>query len=257
MLRKPITFLLACLVLAACESSVEDFEGVPASDFAPLQPGKYFIYQLDSMVFTQQGRKQEFHKYQEKQLVDAIITDNLGRPSYRMFRYLRDSAGTNAWVPTGTFLITATQEAVEYVESNRRIVRLGGPVSTGRTWKGGRYLNYFALGGSSDPYSPEFNFLNDDDMFDWNYSVEGTGETVDVGGKTYSDVATVVGIDHTVNVPVTDPTVYATRSLSIDKFARNIGLVYQELTLWEYQPNPSGVPFMAGFGVTRKLIEHN
>lgn len=257
MLQRPLTLLAVLLFFAACDASKEDFTGSPASDYAPVQAGKYFIYQLDSLVFTQQGRTQEIHKYQEKHLVDALVTDNLGRPSLRMYRYLRDSAGTQQWLPAGTYFITPTREALEVIEANRRIVRLGGPVIPGTSWKGGRFLTYMALGNTNDPYSPEFNFGNDDNMFDWNFEVESTGETETIAGRTYDQVATVVAVDESVNVPITDPSVYASRSLSVDKFAKNIGLIYQELILWEYQPNPNGQPYRIGFGVTRRLIEHN
>lgn len=257
MLRTSLTVLACVLIFAACTDTKEDFKGSPASEYAPSQPGKYFIYQLDSTVFVNLGSVEQVHKYQEKHVVDAIINDNLGRPSLRMYRYLRDSAGTQDWQPAGTFMITATKEALEIIESNRRMIRLAGPVTTGNSWKGARYLTYVSKGDSYDPYHPEFNFSIDDDMYDWNYTIQATGETVSFNGETYNDVVTVVGIDESTNVPITPNTAYASRLLSVDKFAKNIGLVYQDLILWEYQKRPDGTPYKTGFGLSRRLIEHN
>jgi hypothetical protein len=46
---------------------------------------------------------------------------------------------------------------------------------------------------------------------------------------------------------------------SVEKYAKGIGLVYQEFLMWEYQPpnaaNPTGARI--GFGVKRSIIDHN
>ncbi len=54
-----------------------------------------------------------------------------------------------------------------------------------------------------------------------------------------------------------DAASFAARSLSTDKFAKNIGLVYQEYILWEYQPNPGSSAYKIGFGVKRTMIDRN
>jgi hypothetical protein len=60
-----------------------------------------------------------------------------------------------------------------------------------------------------------------------------------------------------VNATISDPKAFGSRTFSIDKYAKNLGLVYQELILWEYQPNHGGTPFRVGFGVKRSMIDHN
>jgi hypothetical protein len=50
---------------------------------------------------------------------------------------------------------------------------------------------------------------------------------------------------------------YGIKSYGIDQYAKNIGLIYQELALWEYQPNPGGAPYKIGFAVKRSIVEHN
>src|SRR6187397_1498439 len=97
------------LVLLAFASSLffscnekEDFTTEALADYMPLSVGKFITYRIDSMVFTNFGRSTEIHKYQVKHQVDALITDNLGRPTYRIFRFIRDTAGTQPWQPAGT-----------------------------------------------------------------------------------------------------------------------------------------------------------
>jgi hypothetical protein len=50
---------------------------------------------------------------------------------------------------------------------------------------------------------------------------------------------------------------YGIKSYGVDKYAKNIGLIYQELALWEYQPNPGGAAYKIGFAVKRSIVEHN
>lgn len=69
----------------------EEFVTEQLNEYIPLQVGKYITYRIDSLVFTNFGRTIETRRYQVKEQVDAQITDNLGRPSFRIYRYLRDS----------------------------------------------------------------------------------------------------------------------------------------------------------------------
>jgi hypothetical protein len=50
---------------------------------------------------------------------------------------------------------------------------------------------------------------------------------------------------------------YGIKSYAVDKYSKNIGLIYQELALWEYQPNSGGTPYKVGFIVKRSILEHN
>ena len=217
-----------------------------------LTAGKYITYQLDSTVFTEFGRKTEIHVYQEKHLVDTIITDGLGRDSYRVFRYLRDSAGTTPWVPAGSYMVTPTATTIELIENNLRFVKLISPFRVNGTWKANRFL-------PDEPYDPIYDFNNDFDIANWDYTYTSMGETITLNNKTINDVITVDGIDELVNVPVTDPDNYGAINYQQEKFAKGIGMVFQELIMWEYQPNTGGTGggFKIGFGVKRTMIDHN
>jgi hypothetical protein len=246
------------LALASCENEKETLEvETPGAYIIPLQPGKYITYRLDSTVYVEAGRKEEIHSYQEKHVVDAAITDNLGRASYRIFRYLRDTAGTKPWTPAGSFVITPLTNTIEVIQNNMRVLVLSGPIREGQTWKGNRFL-------SSNPYGSLHGFSNDNNMPNWNFVIESMGQTETFNNQTINDVLTVTHAgteedDISENVPVTDSTAFASKTFSLDKYAKGIGLVYQEHILWEYQPDPGDGPTPAtlGFGVRRTLLEHN
>lgn len=247
-----LTVLGLTATLLGCTGEKEELQVETAADYVALAPGKYIIYHLDSTVFPQAGRAQETHAYQEKHLVDAQITDNLGRPSYRIYRYIRNEAGTSNWVASGVYLVTPTANALEVIEDNMRVVKLIAPVKEGTSWQGNRYLG-------SEPYSAQFNFNNDDNMADWKFEISSVGETATFGGKEVPNVITLEQQDETINNPATDPNTYATRTLSTEKYAKGIGMVYQEYVMWEYQP-PTGqgtTGYKVGFGVKRSMIDHN
>jgi hypothetical protein len=247
-----LTFLLAASSLIISCNSKDDFTSESLSDYMPLAVGKYITYRIDSMVFTNFGRTTEIHKYQVKHQVDALLTDNLGNPTYRIARYLSDSTGTQPWQAAGTYMITPLSDQVEVIEDNLRFIKLHLPFKDGFTWKGNKYL-------PNDPYSSLYNFSNDDNMVDWDYYYDGGPSGFSYKGNNYSDVYTVEEADESFNVPITSPNSYAARSRAVEKYARGIGLVYREYELWEYQPNTggSGGPYKTGFGITMWMIAHN
>ena len=186
-MRKIVPFLLLAAVPAsflACKTSKEELQPETPAQYLSLQPGKYIIYRLDSTVYTNSGRTTEFHSYQERHLVDSLVTDGLGRPSWRIYRSLRPVNGNGPWTPAGTFLVTLTNNAYEVQEDNMRTLRLVTPVREGATWRGNQFVG-------PDPYVSLFAFDNDDNIQDWDYTISSVGQDVTINGKPYSGVATV------------------------------------------------------------------
>jgi hypothetical protein len=255
-MRAIFTKLSCCFFIAAllygCKQQKEDFKTDPLTDYLPLQPGKFITYRLDSTIYTQNGSVQEIHSYQEKTVVDKEITYNLGRTAYRVYRFTRDVAGQNPWIASGTYYVTPTKGEIEVTEDNFRIVRLVLPISEGQTWKGNRFL-------ATAPYSTRYEFSDDSHIYleDWDFTFSKKGETITLNGKTINDVITIQGPDESVNATISDPKSFGSRTYSIEKYAKNIGLVYQELMLWEYQPNPGSSPFKLGFSIKRSMTDHN
>lgn len=249
--------ILASVLLFGCDSKTEELQTEKISDYEPLVVGKYITYRLDSTIFNNFGTVTVTKYFQEKHIVDAQIVDALGRPSYRILRFTRDTAGTQAWAPAGTYFITPLNNTMEVIENNLRFIKLNLPIKEGNTWKGNRYL-------PDDAYSSLYTFNNDFGMDAWDYTYSSTGGTEAYKGQTYHDVLTVDGIDESLNAnagttTVNNPSVYAYVNYLQDKYAKGIGLVYQQLIMWEYQP-PNGTNTTGakvGFAVKRSIIDHN
>lgn len=243
-------FLSAVFLLAGCKKEPETLQPALPKDYLPLQSGKYITYRLDSTVYINFGQGTVLRSYQEKHVVDSLLTDNLGRPSYRVFRYIRDTAGRTAWKPGGSYFVTVTANNVEVIENNLRFLKLAAPVGEGQTWKGNRFL-------PDDTYNAFYDFSNDDGMADWEYAYASTGGSLTLGGKVYTNVAAVLQIDESTNAPVANASLYGFKNYGTEKYAKSLGLIYQELTMWEYQPPSSPRPGYRGFGVKRSIIDHN
>jgi hypothetical protein len=250
-----ITATLACFVFFGCNKTTEEFKSPPLSDYLPLQVGKYITYRLDSTVFTNFGTVTAVHSYQEKQIVDAQITDALGRNSYRILRFIRDTVGVQPWTQAGSYSITPTDKTVEVIENNLRFIKLVMPLKQDNSWKGNRYL-------PDEAFGPLYSFGNDQGMEDWDYTFSAVGGSLVVKGQTYNDVITVDGIDESFNAnsggtTVIDPGVIASVNYLQDNYAKGIGLISQQFIMWEYQPPSSPTAGKQGFGVKRSIIDHN
>lgn len=245
-----LLLLLWALLYAGCKKESETLQPVLPKEYVSPQSGKYITYRLDSTVFVDFGLTKVVRSYQEKHVVDSLLTDNLGRPSYRVYRYLRDTAGTTAWKPGGSFWITAVANNVDVIENNLRVLKLTTPVEEGTTWKGNRFL-------PDDAYNAFYDFSNDDGMADWEFSYTATDDNVTLGGKPYANVATVLQTDESTNAPVNNSSLYGFKNYGLEKYAKGLGLIYQEFIMWEYQPPSSPRPGYRGFGVKRSVIDHN
>ena len=255
-MRSNFTFSLSLLAITtftlfSCSSKTEDFISEPLSDYIPLQTGKYITYRLDSLVFTNFGRNTEIRRYRVKHVVDAQIADNQGRPSYRIFTYLSDSTGTQAWTPNGSYFVTPLTNQIEATENNFRFIKLHLPLKEGYEWRGNMYL-------PDEPYISAYDFSNDQDIKDWVYYYEPFEPAFSYRNQNYTDVFTVEQQDDASNAPVTDPSNYGSMTRSVEKYSKDIGLVFRKYELWEYQPNPSGPsPFKLGFGIVMWMVDHN
>ena len=237
--------LLAVIVFTSCDKQNELFTTAPLSDYFPLQTGKYISYDLDSTVYINFGQKDTVIKYQIKDSIETQITDNLGRPAYRIVRYMRKNA-SQLWTASNTFMAVSTGSTIEYVENNLRFQKLKLPIKNGYSWKGNSYF---------DTYSLNSNFKYFDD---WDYTYDSVGIAQKIGGIQLDNTLKVNQRDEFLGQdPKIAGTQFAEKNYSIEKYAKNIGLVYKEFLHWDYQGSQSSSPGYTGYGVKLTMTGHN
>ena len=247
--------LATLLVLSGCKKTIT-YNPIPLTGYyQPLQVGKYITYRLDSLNFYYYGQLDTVTSYLAKDSVEAAITDNIGRPSWRVVRYLSDTTGTQPWTPSETYMVTATTGTIEVLEDNLRFIKLAFPMDEGFSWTGNTYLPY-------NPYQDFFVFSDDSHLSLqlWNYTYQNVNKPYSVGNLNFDSTATVMQVNDSINVPITDPTSFASRTYWAETYARNIGLIYRHTEMWEYQPpTPNGTQtgYKIGFEMTLAIVDHN
>ena len=241
-------FLLATIITAvifsACKKSTEDFQTSPVSDYYPLAVGKYISYSLDSTVFINFGTKDTVINYQVKHQVDALITDNLGRPAYRIIRYIRKTAA-NPWVPDNTFMAVPTEFSVEFIENNMRFIKMKAPVRNGFSWKGNSYIDTYSL-------NSDVKYLDD-----WDYTYDSLNTTISLAALTVDSTLKVDQRDEVIGNP-NAPNSYSEINQGAERYAKGLGLVYRNFLHVEYQPpTPGRGGYRQGYGVKMTMIDHN
>ncbi|HSK14277.1 MAG TPA: hypothetical protein VK907_13745 [Phnomibacter sp.] len=225
-----LLIIVLVVLLVGCSDKKIEMTSPPLSEYFPLQPGKFIIYRLDSTVLTQFGRDTTVNTYRVRDLVDAEITDNLGRKSYRIVRTMSNAAGTAPYLPSNTF--QATPEAtdwIEYVENNLRFMKLRFPIIEGFQWKGNSFIDAASLN------SPVLY------LADWNYVYQNVGAPFTVNGTTYPNTITILQRDEVVPEGPFDPQFFKQYDYSIEVYAQGVGLIYKNFDHKAWQP-PSPPP---------------
>lgn len=239
-----LLIIATALIFSSCKKSDEILDTATVSEYSPLQVGKYISYNLDSTVFINFGAKDTVIKYQVKHQVDALITDNLGRPAYRIIRYIRKTTA-NPWVPDNTFMAVPTAFALEFVENNMRFLKLKGPIKDGYSWKGNSYIDTYSLGST-------VKYLDG-----WDYTYESTNIAQTIGTFTLDSTLQVAQRDEIIGNP-SDANSYSETNFGEEKYAKGIGMVYRNFLHVEYQPpTPGRAGYKQGYGVLMTMIDHN
>jgi hypothetical protein len=242
------SILLFAVIIASCskKTDVLSFENI--QDYNLQIIGKQITYRLDSTLYIHFGTKDTVISYFVKDSVMAQVTDNLGRTAYRIFRYSRQ--GTTApWIASNTFMTVPQENTIEFIENNNRFLKLKQPVREGYSWKGNTYLDTYSL-------LSDIKYMDD-----WDYTYEDVDQPLVLGAFTLDSTITVNQRDEEIGDFANDTT-YSEKNLSIEKYAKGIGLVSRNFLHWEYQPYrpiPAVPPrgYKIGYGVTMTMIGHN
>jgi hypothetical protein len=246
MKRFAVATLVVTLVtfLYSCKKKTETFTSASINDYAALQTGKTYIYRLDSTIIAPFGTALIVKSYQAKDSIESAFTDNLGRQSFRIFRYIRDTLATRPWRFAATYVATPTVQTLEYVDNNLRFIKLHTPIKEGYKWKAHSFID--------TKINTTLRYLDE-----WEYEYRNVEQPYTVLNKTYDSTIIVFQHDET-NPPVSfNPAVYQQKDYGVEVYAKGIGLIYKEFLHWTWQPNPTPGFQDDSYGVKLRLISHN
>ncbi|MCO6498024.1 MAG: hypothetical protein J5I50_10205 [Chitinophagaceae bacterium] len=243
---RPIVAICLLFFLFSCEKKTEIYQVDEVSEYYPLQIGKYIEYQLDSTLFINFGQQKVVVTYLIKDVVDAQVVDNLGRPSYRVLRYIRKNSSEN-WLPSFAYLVTDADNKLELVENDLRYIKLINPVRQDVSWKGNSHI---------DTYTTDLNFRFLDD---WDYIYDSVGVPIEINGMEFENTVKVFQRDEFLGQDPDIPgTQYAEKNFAYEKYAKGVGLIYREFLHWEYQgAQPGRDAYYEGYGIKLTITGHN
>jgi len=246
----PVLFisLFLILLITACKKTLT-YKTDKLTDYMNLQPGKSITYRLDSTTFTFFGTIRTVTSYIVQDVIDTIIEDNLGRPTWRVFRYINDTALSQSWANLETYTITPTIQTTEVMENNLRYIKLSLPLNDGFSWQGNSYIA--PTGDNNDP-DPNY-------MIGWNYTYDSIGASYNTLAGAIPNTL-IVRQDDEYQPDSTDIFSTSFRTYSVEVYAKGIGLVYKDFIHWFYEPpgsNGNAAGYKTGYGIRLNMLDHN
>ena len=187
----------------SCKKEIESPPDV-GYDYAPVNIGKYVVYDVDSTVYDDFALDTTYTKYRIKEKLEEIYVDNQGRQAIKLVRYIKMydsliSYDNIAWTVKDVWNYTKTNTSLELVEEDVRFTKLSFPIKIDATWNG--------------------NALNT--IGEWNYTYDYINQSETINGVHFENVLLVVQKNDKNNA--------IHREYFIEKYAKDVGLVYREI----------------------------
>lgn len=191
-------------------------------NYFPDKVGHYVIYNADSIYYD--NEQADTFKFLVKEKIESIFYDNQNRPTLRIERYVKNYSSTipysaMSWALKDVWFANRTATRAEKVEENVRFIKLAFPVKKSQTWNG----------NAQNVIGP------------WNYSYSFFDLPRTIGGVVYDSV---------LEVKQKDELTLINKRFYIERYARNVGLVYKQIIDVESQPNgihPDSTAQLANF----------
>ena len=172
-------------------------------DYYPTTSGKYVIYDVDSIVYTQLPKDTLVYKYRIKEKLADTYTDNQGQPAIRLERYIKKynplkSYDSIPWSIKEVWMVNASNKTIQVVESNVRFTKLIFPVQEKASWNG-----------------------NANNTFgEWDYIYDYIDKVETLNTNLLNSVLLVKQKDYRTLISY---------SYYVEKYAKGVGLVYREI----------------------------
>jgi hypothetical protein len=205
-----VFFVVFTIGFFACKKDASDPLDLGYNYF-PDDVGRYVVYNVDSFYYDDFNNRIDTTKFQLKEKIQSIFTDNQGRPAIRLERYVKYFNDTvpyasMSWQLRNVWTETKTKTTAEKVEENVRYVKLVFPVNETQRWDGNAQ-----------------NTLGEET---YKYNFFGFPRTV---GNIHFDSVLQVDQQNEENL--------LTKKYYIEKYAKNVGLIYKQIIDVESQPD--------------------
>lgn len=235
-----LILLLSVVLMAACKRQVIPADEIDlGKEYMKLAVGHSIEYAVDSIIFDDFNQKTDTFQLEFRDEVASTFEDNEGRLSYVINRFYRQDS-TYQWESFYSYYATATSDRIEVIDRNLRFIKLVFPVKLNTRWYGNSYL--------PTALNPELQWMDQ-----WDYKYASINEPYSTGFMVFPSTLTVNQADYVEGNPA-DANAFSAQGFSQEVYAKNVGLIYKELTRWVYQP--SVVKYRKGFTLIMKAKKH-
>jgi hypothetical protein len=113
--------VLLVMVISSCETKLVDTNMSSATDYYPLETGRYVVYLLDSVIYRETVPTDTISYELKEQIGDAYY-DTEGKLTYKIERYTSEP-GANEWILRETWSASYSNSRLERNEQNLRFIR--------------------------------------------------------------------------------------------------------------------------------------
>jgi len=228
--------------ISSCRKQTINNDTMQTKAYFPLELGKWVEYSVDSTIWNAFDCTTTQVGWRIRYTVADTFSDDSMRRSYRI-EIRQRKADSSSWKTQGNILVTPTETSIEYTQSNLKFIKLVFPVVDGIYWNGNSYIptadqdyTYFA---------------------DWVYAYANVGQPYNTGLANFENTVTVNQVDKSLNEP-DGPDVYSYKTYGKEVYAKNVGLIYREMTHWVVQPDSAAVTTCRdGYSVRMRAVDHN
>jgi hypothetical protein len=220
--RNFLILLVAIPLLEGCKKDSVIPPDPYYRDYFTSEPGQYIIYNCDSIVFDDFNGTIDTFRFRIKEYYESEFVDNAGRNAIRIERYKQPLNASN-WTLSDVWQVTKTDQQVEKVEEDVRLIKLIFPVADDKEW--------------------DINALNN------------------LGKRTvaYKDAhlpysTEALNFDSTVTVENTDPQNLINEYRDTEIFAKGLGMIYKRFVNVQYV-TPPAIGVESGTVFTMQAVE--
>ncbi len=206
-------FFIVSSALFSCKKEKPEETDLGYSYF-PEQVGSFVVYDVDSLFYNDFTNRVDTFKFQLKEKIQSVFLDNENRTTLRVERYVKKYDATKPysqipWKLRNVWASNLTKTTAERVEENIRYVKLIFPVSTSQLWNG----------NAQNVLAP------------WDYSYAFIDQVRTIGN---------IKLESVLQVNQRDEQNLIFKKYYVERYAKNIGLVYKRVI--DIQSQPNGIP---------------
>lgn len=231
-------------MLHACSNETETLNIPDNYEYFPLQVGKYWVYEVDSVVVFE-DRLDSSKTYLKEQITDYFI-DNVGDTIYRADQYERKDTA-QPWQIKRVVSLSRNQQLAVRTENNIPLVKLTFPLYTGVRWNGAVLIDPYQeqlIGGES--VAP-FKY--------WDFKVVSVDEPYSIGNTHFPETVTVIAQKDTKIENRSGEEIYA----------KKIGLIQRQWEIFDCNSNLKDCTNItewkakatSGMMIRQRLLQHN